>query len=99
MFALNPFADLGHATHCPLARGIRLAALATAMGLAGCAAQPGADLPPFGDTVQHTKRLQTHEPGDDAPALGGAKAAEAMRNYRSGGAGLQPLPMSSSSLP
>ncbi|MCE8001372.1 hypothetical protein [Billgrantia ethanolica] len=99
MFALNLFAELGHATHRQFARGIRLAALAAAVGLAGCAAQPGADLPPFGETVQHTKRLQTYEPGDDAPALGGAKAAEAMRNYRSGGTGLQPLPMSSSSLP
>ncbi|MCE8012124.1 hypothetical protein [Billgrantia desiderata] len=99
MFALNPFAGLGHATHRPLTRGIRLAALAAAVGLAGCAAQPGADLPPFGETVQHTKRLQTYESGDEAPALGGAKAAEAMRNYRSGGVGQQALPMSSSSLP
>lgn len=81
------------------ARGIQLLPLAIAVGLAGCAAQPGADLPPFGETVQHTKRLQTYEPGDDAPALGGAKAAEAMRGYRSGTSGQQSLPMSSSSLP
>ncbi|MGR4068936.1 hypothetical protein [Billgrantia sp. C5P2] len=75
--------------------------LIVTLGLAGCAApQPGADLPPFGDTVNHTKRLQTYEPGDEAPTLGGAKAAEAIRGYRGAAAGgQQAVPMTSSSLP
>lgn len=51
--------------------------------LAGCMApKPGADLPPFGDSVRHTKALQTYEPGDEVPPLHGAKAAESMRTYR-----------------
>lgn len=84
-----------------LARSIWLVPLIATLGLAGCVApQPGADLPPFGDTVNHTKRLQTYEPGDEVPALGGAKAAEAMRDYRGAAAdGPQAVPMTSSSLP
>ncbi len=72
-----------------------------ALGLAGCTApQPGADLPPFGDAVHHTKRLQTYEPGDEAPTLGGAKAAEAMQGYRGRAeGGQQAVPTTSSSLP
>ncbi|NIC07549.1 hypothetical protein [Billgrantia bachuensis] len=75
--------------------------LVVTLGLAGCVApKPGADLPPFGDTVNHTKQLQTYSPGDDAPPLGGAKAAEAMRGYRGAeSGGQQTVPMTSSSLP
>ncbi|MFQ3786867.1 hypothetical protein [Halomonas sp. A29] len=87
--------------HPSLARSAWLVPLIVSLGLAGCAApKPGSGLPPFGDTVNHTKRLQTYEPGDEVPALGGAKAAEAMRGYRGAAAGRQqPVPMTSSSLP
>lgn len=65
----------------PLGRG--LLALVIALVLAGCVApRPGADLPPFGDSVRHTKALQTYEPGDEVPPLHGDKAAEAMHGYR-----------------
>ncbi|MFC3283392.1 hypothetical protein [Litchfieldella rifensis] len=50
--------------------------------LAGCAAQPGADLPPYGDSVRHMKEQQTYNPGDEVTPLSGDKAAEAMRAYR-----------------
>lgn len=54
-----------------------------ALLLLGCAApRPGADLPPYGDSVRHTKALQTYEPDDKVPPLHGAKAAETMRTYR-----------------
>ncbi|MCG6657314.1 hypothetical protein HOP52_05945 [Halomonas campisalis] len=53
------------------------------LALAGCVApKPGADLPPYGDSVRHTKALQTWQEGDEVTPLHGAKAAEAMRNYR-----------------
>ncbi|XKF15444.1 hypothetical protein LL947_13495 [Halomonas sp. BLK-85] len=53
------------------------------LALAGCMApRPGEDLPPFGDSVRHTKALQTYEPGDEVPPLQGAKAVDAMRVYR-----------------
>ncbi|PMR70181.1 hypothetical protein [Halomonas heilongjiangensis] len=66
-----------------LPRHIWLAAIVVTLLLAGCVApKPGADLPPFGDSVRHTKALQTYEPGDEVPPLHGAKAAEAMQGYR-----------------
>lgn len=52
--------------------------------LAGCAAQPGADLPAFGDSVRHMKEMQTYSTGDEVTPLRGDKAAEAMRAYRQG---------------
>lgn len=68
-----------------------LAVSAVAVALAGCMApRPGADLPPYGDSVRHTKAVQTYEPGDEVPPLNGTKAAGAMHGYRlpsSGGAG------------
>ena len=58
-------------------------ALVACLALGGCVApRPGADLPPYGDSVRHTKALQTWEPGDAVPPLHGAKAMEAMRQYR-----------------
>ncbi|UYG06394.1 hypothetical protein [Halomonas sp. M4R1S46] len=61
-----------------------------ALALAGCMApRPGADLPAFGDSVRHTKAIQTYQPGDPVPTLGGAKAAEAMRGYRTPAGGAQ----------
>lgn len=58
-------------------------ALAIALAMTGCMApRPGADLPTYGDSVRHTKAIQTYEPGDEVPPLHGAKAAEAMRTYR-----------------
>jgi hypothetical protein len=79
----------------------RLAPLVASLGLVGCAApQPGSDLPPFGETVEYTKRLQIYEPGDEVTPLGGAKAVEAMRGYRTRSAGgQQAVPMTSTSLP
>lgn len=71
-------------------RWLAVAALALALVLAttGCMApRPGADLPPYGDSVRHTKAIQTWEPGDEVPPLHGAKAAEAMRIYRTPPAG------------
>jgi hypothetical protein len=60
-----------------------LPVLAAALLLAGCMApRPGADLPPYGESVRHTKELQTYEPGDPVPPLHGAKAVEAMQHYR-----------------
>ncbi|MCE8015761.1 hypothetical protein HOP62_06660 [Halomonas sp. MCCC 1A17488] len=65
-----------------------LAIIALAMVLTACMApRPGADLPPYGDSVRHTKAIQTYEPGDEVPSLHGAKAAEAMRVYRLPAAG------------
>lgn len=62
---------------------IRLSVLAAAGAvLMGCAAQPGADLPPYGDSVRHMKELQTYRPGDEVTPMSGDKAAEAMRAYR-----------------
>ncbi|TFH85589.1 hypothetical protein EQG41_16775 [Billgrantia azerbaijanica] len=65
-------------------RALRWLAVTTAaFVLAGCMApRPGANLPPYGDSVRHTKAIQTYEPGDEVPPLHGAKAAEAMRTYR-----------------
>ncbi len=61
--------------------------------LSACMApQPGADLPPYGDSVRHTKQLQTYEPGDAVPPLHGAKAVEAMRTYRLPAAGAPQTP-------
>lgn len=61
--------------------GLVLAALT--LVLVGCTApRPGADLPPFGDSVRHTKAIQTYEPGDTVPPLQGATAVEVMRTYR-----------------
>ncbi len=83
-------------TGLPLGRW--LLALVSALVLAGCVApRPGADLPPFGDSVRHTKAVQTYEPGDEVPPLHGDKAAEAMHGYRqpAGGDGQAP----SSSMP
>ncbi|WP_147270451.1 hypothetical protein [Halomonas sp. DQ26W] len=69
---------------------LAVALLLFATLLAGCMApQPGADLPPYGESVQHTKALQTYEPGDPVPPLHGAKAAEAMRLYRQAPGGSQ----------
>ncbi|MDX5376900.1 MAG: hypothetical protein LPK08_05175 [Halomonas sp.] len=84
-----------------LGRCAWMVAFVATLGLAGCVApKPGAGLPPFGDTVNHTKQLQTYTPGDDAPSLGGDKAVEAMRGYRGAEAGRQTsVPMTSSSLP
>lgn len=60
-----------------------LAMSVVAIALVGCKApRPGADLPPHGDSVRHTKALQTYEPGDEVPPLHGAKAVEAMQGYR-----------------
>ncbi|XKH61081.1 hypothetical protein LG290_04825 [Halomonas sediminis] len=64
-----------------------LGVAALALALAGCAPRPGADLPAYGDSVRHTKALQTYEPGDKVPLLHGAKAADAMRTYRISPAG------------
>ncbi|MCH4565151.1 hypothetical protein MKP05_18800 [Halomonas sp. EGI 63088] len=81
------------------ANGIRLlVALGAILLLAGCMApRPGADLPPFGDSMRHTRAVQTYQPGDEVPPLHGAKAAEAMHGYRqpAGGGGQAP----SSSMP
>lgn len=61
----------------------RLGVFALALLLSACMApRPGTDLPPYGDSVRHTKEIQTYEPGDAVPPLHGAKAAEAMRTYR-----------------
>ncbi|MDR5899531.1 hypothetical protein QC823_11105 [Halomonas vilamensis] len=58
-------------------------AVAVTVLLAGCTApRPGADLPPFGDSVRHTKQIQTYQLGDEVTPLSGDKAAEAMRTYR-----------------
>lgn len=71
-------------------RWLAVALLLFAMLLAGCMApQPGAGLPPYGESVQHTKAMQTYEPGDAVPPLHGAKAAEAMRHYRQAPGGSQ----------
>lgn len=57
--------------------------LVAGLALGGCVApRPGADLPPYGESVRHTKALQTWETGDAVPPLHGAKAVEAMRHYR-----------------
>ncbi|SFU36096.1 hypothetical protein [Halomonas korlensis] len=77
-----------HASHrTPATTGlrasIRLSVLAAGSALLmGCAAQPGADLPPYGDSVRHMKELQTYRPGDEVTPMSGDKAAEAMRAYR-----------------
>ena len=60
----------------------RIALAACGAVLMGCAAQPGADLPPYGDSVRHMKELQIYHPGDEIAPMGGDKAAEAMRAYR-----------------
>ncbi|MFY0991588.1 hypothetical protein [Halomonas sp. C05BenzN] len=71
-----------------LPRHAWLPAIVVTLLLAGCVApKPGADLPPFGDSVRHTKSIQTWEPGDQVTPLHGAKAAEAMRTYRLAPAG------------
>lgn len=60
-----------------------LGVVALALALSACTApRPGGDLPPYGDSVRHTKQLQAYEPGDAVPPLNGGKAAEAMRSYR-----------------
>lgn len=73
-----------------------IASLVAGLALAGCASpKPGADLPPFGDSVRHTKALQTWQEGDEVTPLHGAKAVEAMRHYRlapSGGQAPSSLP-------
>ncbi|WP_163559623.1 hypothetical protein [Halomonas sp. NO4] len=62
---------------------LAVSAVALALAMTGCMApRPGADLPAYGDSVRHTKAIQTYEPGDEVPPLHGAKAAEAMRIYR-----------------
>ncbi|MDN3558268.1 hypothetical protein [Halomonas maura] len=67
-----------------------LLAASSVLVLAGCMApRPGADLPAFGDSVRHTKAIQTYQPGDPVPSLGGAKAAEAIRGYRTPAGGAQ----------
>jgi hypothetical protein len=72
--------DRGHATR---RTACWLAVVALALVLAGCMSpRPGDNLPPYGDSVRHTKTVQTWEPGDEVPTLHGAKAAEAMRTYR-----------------
>ncbi|MFW3613997.1 hypothetical protein [Billgrantia antri] len=77
--------------HHHVMRWLAVAAISLALG--GCMApRPGAGLPPYGDSVRHTKAIQTYEPGDEVPQLHGAKAAEAMRVYRlpAAGGGLAP---------
>ncbi|RTQ99635.1 hypothetical protein [Halomonas nitroreducens] len=80
-----------------------LLAAGCALALTGCMApRPGADLPAFGESVRHTKAIQTYQPGDPVPTLGGAKAAEAMRGYRTPAGGAQqssPMTTTSVSLP
>lgn len=76
-----------------------LLALGCALALAGCKApRPGADLPAFGESVRHTKAMQTYQPGDPVPTLGGAKAAQAMRGYRAPAGGQQASPMTTTSV-
>ncbi|MBS9405254.1 hypothetical protein KG088_16685 [Halomonas sp. TRM85114] len=73
-----------------LRASIRLSVLAACgAALMGCAAQPGADLPPYGDSVRHMKELQVYQPGDEVTPLSGEKAAEAMRAYRQPASGTQ----------
>ncbi len=79
-----------------LPSGRWLLAIVTALVLAGCVApKPGADLPPFGDSVHYTKALQTYEPGDEVPPLHGDKALEAMQGYRQPVGGSSQAPSSS----
>ncbi len=73
-----------------LRTSIRLTVLAAGSALLmGCVAQPGADLPPYGDSVRHMKELQIYQPGDDIAPMSGDKAAEAMRAYRVPASGAQ----------
>ncbi len=75
--------SLGAPAPAGLRASIRLTVLAACSAvLMGCAAQPGADLPPYGDSVRHMKELQTYRPGDEVTPMSGDKAAEAMRAYR-----------------
>lgn len=84
--------DKGHATR---RTACRLAVVAVALVLTGCTApRPGDNLPPYGDSVRHTKTVQTWEPGDEVPPLHGAKAAEAMRTYRIAPSGASQAPSS-----
>lgn len=79
-------------TYAPtgLRASIRLSVLAAGSALLmGCAAQPGADLPPYGDSVRHMKELQIYQPGDEIAPMSGDKAAEAMRAYRMPASGAQ----------
>ncbi|MGR2738941.1 hypothetical protein ACUY1T_10855 [Billgrantia sp. Q4P2] len=70
-----------------------LGVFALALALSACMApRPGADLPPYGDSVRHTKQIQAYEPGDAVPPLHGAKAAEAMRTYRQPASGAPQAP-------
>ncbi|WP_168013226.1 hypothetical protein [Halomonas salinarum] len=64
--------------------------------LSACAAQPGADLPPFGDTVRHMIDTQTYQPGDPVSPTQGDKVAGALESYRQPAA---PYPPSTVSMP
>lgn len=64
--------------------------------LSACVAQPGADLPPYGDTVRHMIETQTYQPGDPVSPTQGDKVAGALDGYRQPAA---PYPASSMSLP
>ncbi|EPC02458.1 hypothetical protein L861_08780 [Litchfieldella anticariensis FP35 = DSM 16096] len=50
--------------------------------LTACAAQPGADLPEYGDSVRRMIELQTYPPEDEVGTMRGDKPAAAMRAYR-----------------
>lgn len=64
--------------------------------LTACAGQPGADLPPYGDTVRHMIDTQTYEPGDPVSPTRGDKVAGALDGYRQPAAA---YPASTMSLP
>jgi hypothetical protein len=80
----------------PLRLAVRgLLPLVAGLVLAGCTApRPGADLPAFGDTLRHTRSIQTYQPGDEVPPLQGGKAVEVMQGYRQP-TGAQQAPTSS----
>ncbi|WP_458526214.1 hypothetical protein [Onishia taeanensis] len=73
-----------------------LMSLALVGGLTACAGQPGADLPPYGDTVRHMIETQTYQPGDPVSPTQGDKVAGALDGYRQPPAS---YPASSMSLP
>lgn len=56
---------------------------AALVALAGCAPKIGADLPPFGSSVEHMRATQAWQPGDaPPPTLQGDRASRTLEHYR-----------------